>query len=389
MANYVDGINPEILRWAREKSGFTISQIASSLKKQPSVISEWENGESVPTYNQLEKLAYSLYKRPLALFFFPSPPEEPNTSEEFRTLPDFEISNLSPDTIYAIRKGKAYQESLYELSNGVNPAKRKIFKDIQIDSNDPFDIVSEKIRKYLGVTLEDQSKFSDTTFALKKWREKIEEAGIFIFKRSFTQREISGFCLNDDVFPLIYLNNSTAKSRQIFSIFHELAHILLDSSGVTKSDITYISSLSGNNKRIEVFCNSFAGEFLVPNYDFFNRFDPNQDIDKSVSELSNFYNASREVILRKLLDHNYVSEEIYEEKSKEWIKEYQEYRNSRTGGNYYANQATYLGDQYMQLAFSRYYEGSLSLQSLADHLNIKAKSVDGLEQQMLRRTSTP
>jgi len=40
------------------------------------VIEGWEAGASAPTYPQLEALAYKVYKHPLALFFFPEPPED-------------------------------------------------------------------------------------------------------------------------------------------------------------------------------------------------------------------------------------------------------------------------------------------------------------------------
>ncbi|KKL56723.1 hypothetical protein LCGC14_2242570, partial [marine sediment metagenome] len=48
-----------------------------------------------------ERLAYEIYKRPLALFFFPEPPEEETPKESFRTLPQEEIDlwNLVLQTI--------------------------------------------------------------------------------------------------------------------------------------------------------------------------------------------------------------------------------------------------------------------------------------------------
>ena len=71
------------------------------LKRDPDEILAWEKGKSAPTYAQLEKLAYSLYKRPLAVFFLPVPPPEPDIKQEFRTLPDFEIDQLAADTLHS------------------------------------------------------------------------------------------------------------------------------------------------------------------------------------------------------------------------------------------------------------------------------------------------
>src|SRR5947208_31150 len=102
MREPVAGINPQVLVWARERSGQTIDQVAKALHKEPEVIVSWETGSSSPTYAQLEALAYKVYKRPVALFFFPEPPEEIDPEHSFRTLPEFEIEELTSDTRYKI-----------------------------------------------------------------------------------------------------------------------------------------------------------------------------------------------------------------------------------------------------------------------------------------------
>src|SRR5438093_189341 len=73
MAKTVSGINTQILVWARERAGMTIAQVAKATGRDVSVIEAWESGDAAPTYPQLEDLAYRVYKRPLALFFFPDP----------------------------------------------------------------------------------------------------------------------------------------------------------------------------------------------------------------------------------------------------------------------------------------------------------------------------
>ena len=80
MAKHINGINPDLLKWARERSGYTVEAIAAFLKKDASIINNWEMGSSAPTYIQLEKLA-DKYERPIAIFFLPKPPEEPDIAE--------------------------------------------------------------------------------------------------------------------------------------------------------------------------------------------------------------------------------------------------------------------------------------------------------------------
>ena len=92
-------VNPDMLRWARETSGFGINDVVEkiNLKRVTSVtVASWEKGATSPTYVQLERLAYEIYNRPLALFFFPEPPEEETPTESFRTLPQEKIDLLEP-----------------------------------------------------------------------------------------------------------------------------------------------------------------------------------------------------------------------------------------------------------------------------------------------------
>jgi len=222
-------VNPVMLRWARETGGFDIDDVVVKLKRKKitsETVVSWEKGAASPTYVQLERLAYEIYKRPLALFFFPEPPEEETPKESFRTLPQEEIDLLEPRLLYLVRQAKVMQENLRELFDGVNPAKKQVCSDITIHSSDTISDVTKAVREYLGVGLNQQYAITTNDNALKYWRDMLEKHGVFIFKDAFKDDEYSGFCLYDDVFPIIYINNSQAKIRQIFTLFHELAHLL-------------------------------------------------------------------------------------------------------------------------------------------------------------------
>jgi Zn-dependent peptidase ImmA (M78 family)/transcriptional regulator with XRE-family HTH domain len=384
MAEKLTGVNPKILKWARERARYSLESVAEKFKK----IEKWETGEDFPTYAQLEQLA-SVYKRPIALFFFPEPPIETDEQQEFRTLPAFEIENLETDTIFALREAKAMQLSLREINDSINPSVKKIFREISLDVNDNLTSVTQQVREYLNVTLSEQISWPDNDVALKNWRNHIEATGIFVFKRSFKQKEISGFCLVDAEFPIIYLNNSTVKARQIFTIFHELAHILLHINGITKADDNYIDSLQGENQKIEIFCNKFAAEFLLPADDF-TRIARQEDIDdRFIEKISTQYKVSREVVLRKLLEGGWLSPSEYKNKIANWLKDYEKRTTNtekKAGGNYYATQATYLGENYLRLVFNKYYQGKYDIERVTDYLNLKkVEKTERLEEYLLKR----
>ena len=389
MTDYVTSVNPDVLRWARESSGFSLQDVARFLKKEEAAVIQWETGEASPTYVQLEKLAYELYKRPVAVFFFPDPPQEPSPAESFRTLPEFELNNLFPDTKHAIREGQAMQIALRELTKGMGVSEKLLHRDVRVDWHSDIVAATHRVREYLQVPLERQIGWNGVEKALLEWRDAVQECGIFVFKRSFKQKDFFGFCLHDDEFPIIYLNNSAAKSRQIFSLFHELAHLLLRTSGVTKLNDRYVLGLSGEAKSIEVFCNSFAGEFLMPSADFNTRLSDEENPEDTADRLSDHYKVSREVVLRRLQDKSVISQNYYDERVAEWNETFEKgRREQRGGGDYYANQATYLGREFLTLAFRQYHEGNVTLDELASYLNVRAKNLPGLERFILESVST-
>ena len=124
------------------------------------------------------------------------------------------------------------QTNLYELLGEINPAKRRIVQNIIAHDRISAKNLAVQARQYIGISLEEQTKCKDDDEALKMWRNALEECGLWIFKDAFHQNDYCGFCLHDDQFPIIYLNNSMAKSRQIFTLFHELAHLLRRKGGI-------------------------------------------------------------------------------------------------------------------------------------------------------------
>lgn len=382
---HVPGIQPAVLRWARQSIGLSVSDVAAKLKRPVEEIVAWESGDRAPTYAQLEKLAYMVCKRPLAVFFLPSPPDEIPPEREFRTLPDADLTALTVDTHIQIRKAHAYQLALQELFDGRNPSEHCIWKQLSLSREVPISLQAEAIREYLGISLETQCAWKDDDVALKHWRAAIENVGIFIFKAPFKQKEISGFCLLDKDFPIIYINNSTTKTRQIFSLFHELAHLLFAVNGLSKLDKSYINYLPKDEKQIEQHCNAIAAEVLIPSSDFKQKTrllptNIEQVNEGQFSELANRYGVSREAILRRFLDQGRVSQEFYEQQAKRWANQ----QKSGSGGDWYASQKAYLSDRFAKEVISRHYRNQLSIEQAADLLGISPKNFPGLEQRILQ-----
>lgn len=382
MAEYVNGINPDILKWARERCGYTVDAIATVLKKDVSIINEWESGKRALTYIQLEKLA-DKYKRPIAIFFFPEPPDEPNIAENI-ALRSSDADGLNPRIHILLRQAYARQRSLMELNLDTNPSEKKIFRDLQARPADSATALAQETRTYLDISVETQVDWDSAREAIVNWRDRIEEAGIFVFKEAFQDNSVDGFCLVHDEFPVIYLNNSRPLVRQIFTLFHELAHLLLGENDITRG-------ISRGDGEVEVFCNQFATEFLVPSDDLETRLNFPVYDDDAIEKLVVRYKVSRPVILLKLVNRDILTQENYWQKIDQWTEEHERRREKKaggtspSGGSYYNTRAVYLGYRFMELAFGKYRQGQCSVEQLAEHLNVKVKHLPQLEDCLLRR----
>ena len=381
-------VNPEVLKWARESANLTIDEVKIKVKKSSDVIKAWEKGLDSPSYAQLEKLAYSVYKRPIAVFFFPNPPKEDDTKKSFRTLPESEFNRLPFSLVRQIRKARVKQDNLYELCGGVNPSEKQLLNKLEGSSGHALKELSSAIRDFLGISLGKQKGWKSIEMALENWRNAFEDSGVFVFKDAFRNEEISGFCLYDKEFPLIIINNSMAKTRQIFTLFHELGHLLFETSGIDKLNDDYIDILPKQDKETEILCNRLAAEILVPSEDFELLIKGVTVDESSVTNLAEIYKVSREVILRKFLNRGVVNKAKYEELTTKWIEEAKKRKQERKGkGDYYNNQITYLGDKYLEIAFNSYYKKTINEMQLADYLNVKTDNIPSLELSLHRRWS--
>ena len=385
----IAGVRPEVMRWARQSIGLSVSEVALRLKRPVEEINAWEAGDAFPSYPQLEKLAYQLYKRPLAVFFLPAPPEEISPVREFRTLPTDDLQTLAADTHLHIRHAHAFQLALKELFGARNPSEHCIWQELSLSRVGSLVNQAASVRDYLGVTLDEQIRWNNDEHALKKWRKAIEDKGVFIFKESFEQKDISGFCLVDSQFPVVYLNNSTTKTRQTFSLLHELSHLLLSVNGLSKFDQRYVERLPDQEKQIEQFCNAIAAEILIPSPDFqiqAKQFpaDIERASEQQLSDLAARYGVSREAVLRRFLDQDRVTAAFYEKKAAAWAAQ----QKKGTGGDWYASKNAYLSDRFAREVVSRHYKNQLSVNQAADMLGIKPKNFAGLEQRILQGIAT-
>lgn len=369
--------NKDILKWSRETVGINPEQAARKLHFNLDELIKIENGELPVSYSKLEKMA-ELYGRPLALFFFSRIPDEITPVKQFRTLPEIAFYEFDPNMYKLFRKALIMQINTAELNEN-----KSIFTNVSIDvDNHNIKKSCDNIRNFLGVSLGLQKKKNDISESLEIWREAINNIGISVFKDSFQNDSYSGFSIYDDKFPIIFINNNLSKNRQLFTLFHELAHILFKISGIDIENDEEINKNINNrvDRDIEQFCNRFAAEFLVPTEDFVFEYQKLKSLYSEIdtanicAKLSKIYTVSKEVILRKLVDNKLVPINNYDILVNRWNEELESVPKKKPQGNFYYNKMSYLGKNYISSVFINYKQNKINATQASNYLMIKPRN---------------
>ena len=218
----------------------------------------------------------------------------PPFEESFRTLEPAQSAEIPPRIRLLLHKAQSFQIALEEMHEGRNPARHLITRDLGCNQARSIEWNAAQIRECLGVSFDRQTEWGSAETALSERRKALFDVGIYAFKDQFREPGYSGFCLYDNEFPIVYVNNSTAKTRQIVTLFHELAHLLFRTSGVDANSDEFVDRIPQEYRRIEAMGNSLAARILVPR-DWFDEaitdLPPNR---VSAQHLAERFSASRE-----------------------------------------------------------------------------------------------
>jgi len=369
-------INPAILEWALKDLNLSVERFAKKIKSnvKPEKVTEWILGTSQPTYKQLEDIAYKILKLPLAAFFLAEPPENLTIKRKFRTLPEYLLNLTSYKTRIAIKQADFYKSALYELFRS-NPSLEPIFRTIRLSVNQNPSEAIRQLRNDFGINIELQKKFRNGYEAFNYYRETLEIKGIYLFQLQLEGDR--GFCLLDDEFPIIVVNSSDSINSKIFTLFHELVHILTESDDIYKEfePSPYLES------SIEIFCNRTASEILVPLTELAERYGSSfmyWDEDQ-ISTIAKEYTVSKEVILLKIISMGLANQSDYRRLKEKWDEEYKESKKRREGGSYYVNKISALGRQYINTVIDSYKQGTINDVQVSNYLGMKFTNLSKIE----------
>ena len=360
--------NNQVLIWARESIALTKNQVVEKTKISNSKLSQLETGEKLPTLDEL-KLLSKVYKRTIATLLLNTPPKEKPLPKDRRTINSENQNVFHEKTILAVRKARALANSFLELRKDLGIETSKFNLSAKLD-DDP-KTIANKIRTILK--LNELKTFNRPNEALEYSIEQCEKIGVVIFQLSLIQDNVRGFAITDDVVPIIGIKRGgeTPQSK-LFSLFHELGHIILNEGGIC--DLSDKSTIV-----IEKWCNAFSAELIIPNEEFLNNElvvkykEENNKIWslKDLIQVGSIFNASPLSVLRCLLENKLVSKDFYSEKHEKWNKPQFGRSKNPEGRNISKEAIQEKGRTYISLAFRAYDRNTIDLKDLSDFLGVR------------------
>jgi len=343
-------VNSEVLKTLRKSSGYTVEEIAKKIKSTVTKVKEVEEGLASFTLTQIKKLA-DIYHRSLAAFFTDILPAMP-------VLTDFRINRekrLTPQVYIAERRAYYIANKLAELTE-----KRSQIPDFPELINP--DELAWEFRKYLKVSL---LKLKKPEELLTYYKQVLEEnLLISIIELPLKAEDVRGFSISADI-SIIVLNENDNPAIKLFSLFHEIYHLLKRTSGICSIEIEQ------KDGDIEASCNLFSAEFLVPLNDLKEECKRFSQLDEStISELSKVYGVSKQVIMLRLLWLG-MPKERYDQFKKEGEKKLERKQfGRRDWDKVFQNR---VGNLVIREASNAYRSGKISYSEVMDILSLKAK----------------
>ena len=372
-------VTPAVIRWAREQAGIPTAAARETLGD----IEGWESGRSRPTYRELERLA-DQYKVPIAVFFFPEPPDMPPITRSLRTMPSDRINCLPSRARLLIRRAKALQLDIEELYQAQGTKRRSMLMDLPFCINAPIHQMARAVRDYLSVSIEDQFQWRDPLHALNEWRSAFFRSGVFVMMDQFPDSGFDGFCLHDKLTPLIYVNTSFRYEAQILILFRVLATLLLETSGLDLKDNEYefdqesipMTGSLQQSHQLDQRCFDFASEALVPSIEFEKCLGDIRATEQTATTLASRFHVSPELVFRRFRNRDLVSEATYQSATTRWNSQH---KIEIVPTDLSEKTISFFGGDYVGLALSTHYAGLVNEEQLANYLNVKVGDLEALE----------
>ena len=328
----LNNIRPEMLTWAFERAGFNEERAVKAFPK----LASWLSGEKLPTVNQLQQFAKRFYV-PFGYLFLQNVPKETIPFPMFRgeagVMNHFDLNVY--DTVNTIRTRQDWLAD-YLVENDIETCRLVN----RITQQTPIGEAVNLLRDILDLEPRWTFSLARTDVAVGVLTERLEQAGVFVAyngvvgnntQRTLKVSECRGFALVNQIAPYVFVNSADSKSAQLFTLIHEVAHIMLGvSAGHAGEDL-------GAHDVYERYCDAMAAEFLVPAHVLRETW--NHDIKKQARQ----FKVSEIVVARRAHDLGLLSDIAYRNFWMEYSHRPAAEKKKSGGGDFYLTSVKRIG----------------------------------------------
>ena len=138
---------------------------------------------------------------------------------------------MNPDERRYLRRAARFQEILSWLA-----------KELELDqprtpsatvNDDPVEVAGAA-RGLFEISATDRKRWATPAVAFDEWRAALEATGHLVFLFSIGKDSCRGFSLWDESSPVIAVNTSWNELARIFTLFHELGHLITRTSSALR-----------------------------------------------------------------------------------------------------------------------------------------------------------
>lgn len=365
-------VTPEVLVWARSLDAITQEEVSKKMNVKKDKIDEWERGTSMPTLRQAKNLA-KYYRVPFVYFYLPDVPKRTKRIDkvDYRTLGNIgDVVKMSRELRWLLRDIEERRDTMLALYEADEQAVKPF--TVRMDPKANRQDIADAIRDLLEITHDKQIRFRKPENFLTYCISKLEQMDILIFQASKIEtKEMRGLSLAYEMFPIITLNRKDEPSARLFTLIHELVHVITNTSGICND----ISEGLVSDSDIELMCNDIAGLVLVPKDEFkrhkgISLIKTNGVDDVYISAIARDFAVSKEVILHHLWVANVITKGMYFETLKRYSVEYQAYKARRKSGFLppALDKGTQVGKLYARTVLNSYYGDKISARDASNYL---------------------
>ena len=328
-------------------------------------------------------------------FFLLEPPQDVDQLPDFRLQPDNRFRQWSPEMHQAFRRVRSQRESAIAVAEAANDPPPEL--GLSLDLREDPEEAAERVRRWLDPPPSDVLAELSPGRVLRAWSDAVERHTILVAQvENVPVREMRGFSLSDRPFPIIAINSGDSLRGRVFTLVHELCHVLLHHAALCDLDERRKQPRT-IKERVERFCNEVAAATLMPRAEVLSlpsvRHASRDHTwsDKDLTSLASRFGVSNEAMLLRLVTLGKATIDYYFRRRRHFLAIYEMQkrreelrRSARPSGGMspYRRKLRNLGRQYVRSVIDAYEQEQINGADAAYYLGIKLNRLPELREAM-------